>query len=175
MKTKSQKQGGFTLIELMIVVAILGILASVAIVSYQKYLQRARASEATSILSDIRIKQEAYRATFRQFFNGDNAWQPDDSPTNHGRLWPSPNPWAQLGLRPDNDLNFSYLIQAGAPGVAPTAPFNTQGIDSTNDFWFAARAVEDYNADGKCSGFEIYHGKATIAKLPREQTSNCPN
>ncbi len=51
-------QKGFTLIELMIVVAIIGILASIAIPSYQDYVKKGRAAEATSTLADLRIKME---------------------------------------------------------------------------------------------------------------------
>lgn len=53
---------GFTLIELMIVVAIIGILAAIAIPNFMSYQCKAKQSEAKSALGDIRTMQEVYFA-----------------------------------------------------------------------------------------------------------------
>lgn len=58
-----QVQKGFTLIELMIVVAIIGILAAVAIPAYQDYTARAQASEAVNLLGGLKTPVVEYFQT----------------------------------------------------------------------------------------------------------------
>lgn len=57
-----KKSKGFTLIELMIVVAIIGILAAIAIPNFMNYQCKAKQTEAKSNLGSIRTNMEAYRA-----------------------------------------------------------------------------------------------------------------
>lgn len=63
MKARLMKsQGGFSLIELMIVVAIIGILATVAVPNFQRFQAKAKQTEAKTSLSGIYTGQQAYRA-----------------------------------------------------------------------------------------------------------------
>ncbi len=65
---KIQKDNkGFTLIELMIVVAIIGILAAIAIPQFAAYRQRSFNSAATSDLRNFKTVMEAHYADFQQY------------------------------------------------------------------------------------------------------------
>ncbi|WP_457350036.1 type IV pilin protein [Roseateles sp. P5_D6] len=62
-----QVQRGFTLIELMIAVAIVGILAAVAVPQYKDYVRRGSLSESFSQLADYRVKMEQYYQDNRNY------------------------------------------------------------------------------------------------------------
>ena len=62
-----RKNKGFTLIELMIVVAIIGIMAAIAIPNFISYMCKSKQSEAKTNLGAIATSQEAYAAETNQY------------------------------------------------------------------------------------------------------------
>ncbi len=67
------KNKGFTLIELLVVVLIIGILASVALPQYTKAVEKSRATEAISLLSNLAKAQEVYALGANSYTNDMNA------------------------------------------------------------------------------------------------------
>lgn len=142
----------------MIVVAIVGILAAVAIPSFQSYVLRSRTAEAYTFLGEIRQRQEAYRAEFGQYCAvngisvGSGTLNPPSIPSG-GRVmpWTPSGGWTQLGAAPDGPVRFQYGVWAGNPGDAPTG----LGFDNT-DFWFVAQARGDLDGDGEQMMLETY-------------------
>lgn len=77
-----RRSQGFTLIEIMIVIAIIGILSAVAMPQYQDYVRRSRITIATSALSAMRVSMEQYFQDNRSYIA---ACQP-------GTVAPTPGP-----------------------------------------------------------------------------------
>lgn len=160
--------------ELMTVVAIVGVLSAVAIPTFSNYIYKSRTAEATEFLGVIRLREESYRAEFGVYCPTiDPGAQPDsiDSLT-HTNLVPNPETtgpnavvfntntqWLQLGARPTGPVRFGYGVAAGSPDKAPSA----LGWNTANaDFWFVARAVGDLDGNGVFGTFEIYSATKNV-------------
>jgi len=64
---------GFTLLELMIVVAVVAILATVALSAYNKQVRKSRRAEAMQALSDVSLRQEKWRSTHTLYLGANSS------------------------------------------------------------------------------------------------------
>ena len=93
MKIRSSK--GFSLVELMIVVAIIGILASIAVPTFNSFRAKSRQAEAKTLLSSLYTGQKAFFAEWSMYF-GD---------------------FRDIGFTPEGQLRYRVTNGGGGPGL----------------------------------------------------------
>jgi len=149
---EDRKPTGFTLVELMIVVVILGVLAAIAVPVFLAPYHYSKTAEVQALLRDIAAKEEAYKSEFGQYLNVSGAMdfsarRPATAPRNDfGYVAWNPGSdaidlaWKQLGFAPQGAVRFGYVVIAGLPGVAASGAEWPAGLANTNDHWWAAVA-----------------------------------
>ena len=134
---------GFTLVELMIVVAIVGILAALGLYGFRKYLSSANSGEAKSMLASMKIAQESYRSENLTYAGCDGTAGGAPKASTAGDIatgWLYPRAlvdindrkiqwggassvgtcFSAIGFRSSGAVRFSYGVRAGLPGASVT-------------------------------------------------------
>lgn len=123
---------GFTLIEMMVVVAIVGIIAAVALPSYSDHVTRGKISEATSALADLRTKAE-------QYFQDNRAYTGFTLPAVAGARYftyslsstATTYTVTATGVSAQGMGGFVYTINQGNARVTTGLPSGWSGVNST--------------------------------------------
>ena len=119
------RQKGFTLIELMIVVVIIGILAALAIPRFMTATTKSKQSEAKGILKQIYTMQRTYRQQ-------NNIYWGQGSIANAG----APNAFAPIGVEVPTSAIYTYTITtATATNLLVTADCSILDDDAAADQW----------------------------------------
>lgn len=131
MLTHLKNSRAFTLIELMIVVAIVAILAAVAVPSYMKFQSKAKTAEASNNLAVIRAGQETYRAENDAYLIC--AATPAAVPSGIVATWTAGGAadFAKIGFVPDGDVRYQYAVAVTGLTYTATATGDVDG-DASN-------------------------------------------
>jgi prepilin-type N-terminal cleavage/methylation domain-containing protein len=157
---RQRRRSGFTLVELMIVVAIVGLLAAVAIPSFQRYMSKSRAAEAGPMLRKIVDGAAAYFYTdhvtsggvqvLNQFPRPATAWYPQEVPRNGRKVYPKatdPVPadvdtWSHLHFTISDGVYFQYFFASSGVHTSASMYVTAQGYVHDEHLCTFARAAE---------------------------------
>ncbi|MFP6641859.1 MAG: prepilin-type N-terminal cleavage/methylation domain-containing protein [Myxococcota bacterium] len=147
-----RSQRAFTLIELMIVVALIGVLASLAVPSFRNYQMKSKRAEAFGNLATLAQTQKAYFAEFSSFVAA--APEPGatsgEVPSNVKRsVAPLSAAFSSLGWTPEGDVFFDY--DTSVPGFG----------DCSCTVCFTATAYGNLDVAGGMSEITFFHPDAT--------------
>jgi type IV pilus assembly protein PilA len=132
MRRRARGSRGFTLTEMLIVVAMIAVLAAIALVGYKRYINQAQAGEAKTVIQMIRGGQETYKAEMLQYLSVStmiNSYYPNQNPNDTRNSWfnnghPDYANWMLLNVNPDGPVRFGYACVAGLGGaITPPSDF----------------------------------------------------
>lgn len=149
-------QAGYTLMEVMVVVLIVGVLATLAVYGTRKYVLSAKTAEAVSMITQIKAAEEAYRDEMFVYLGASDFtnWHPVKDPEARVYSWDTDSPmratFNALGVQPTGGVHYAYSVVVGNAGDSvPDNPGAQQyPKPSTDRPFYVVMAKADLDGDG---------------------------
>jgi prepilin-type N-terminal cleavage/methylation domain-containing protein len=171
---RASASAGFTLVELMITVAIIGVLALLATVGYSRWIRTAKTAEATAMLGAIKSAEETWRAehlNYKDVSGSLETYYPLVMPPSDKKVAWNPATCAGtavcdgfrfLNVQAESAVYYRYAVQAGPADGAPKTFDGKTFSTNAYDPWFVAKAYGDLDANGIPSYFWTSSFSTTI-------------
>ena len=170
MRKLHTRNGGFTLIELMIVVAIIGILAAIAIPNFLRFQLRSRVGEGKTNIAAIRTAEESYAAEYATYIGA--AAAPGGALSGDKQNWLMTTPgFDTMGWFPEGEVYYNYDVvvnPAACPAAGtPCTAYSVEGFsdidsDGQTNAWGYVHAIPGAAAGlavpGVCAATGVYNG-----------------
>ena len=169
MRKLHTRKGGFTLIELMIVVAIIGILAAIAIPNFLRFQLKAKSSEGKTNIAAIRTAEESYYSEFGNYVSADLS--PPQNALSAKTDYSASTGFGTVGWSPEGQVFFTYAVGSDAlgTGFGATAAADIDA-DLTEQVWGYKKPVSG-GGDPPVKAHNV--GTCAIATLPTAQVAPC--
>jgi type IV pilus assembly protein PilA len=130
----AQMHKGFTLIELMIVVAIIGILAAIAVPAYQNYTIRAQITEGLTLA-------DGWKTAVAEYFDNTGSWPSGTSALAGGTMSASVGKYATVGVTTGGVVQITYSGNSVNQSISGSTLALTPYTDTNNDIlWVCGTA-----------------------------------
>ncbi len=167
------RQRGFTLLEILIAVALIGVLAAIAVNSFGKQARKTRGAEANAMFAALRVAQEQYHlenGTYLSTSAAETTTHPATPTRTAQSFLPLPATWTALKVKLPEESGYCGYVAIAGPGGdgsnlgARANAFGLTAAPATDWYYLLAHCDLDGNG-ARDSYYFTWSGDTTVRKL----------